>query len=43
MKRFRTGLLTYHEPGDTCEYNLEIEFTDNPGGSEHYKAFTTTS
>ena len=35
------GLLTYLEPGETREYNLEIEFTDDLVVIEHYKALAT--
>ena len=32
------GLLTYLEPGETREYNLEIEFTDDPAVIDTYRA-----
>ena len=34
----KSGLLTYLEPGETREYNLEIEFTDDPAVIDDYRA-----
>ncbi len=34
----KSGLLTYLEPGETREYNLEIEFTDDPAMIDDYRA-----
>lgn len=35
------GLLTYLDAGETREYDLEIEFTDDPAVIEHYKKLAT--
>jgi len=32
------GLLTYLEPGESREYNVSIEMTDDPALIEHYKS-----
>ena len=32
-----SGLLTYLEPGETREYDVEIEFTDDPARIEEFK------
>lgn len=34
----RNGILSYLNPGETREYNLEIEFTDDPAMIETYRA-----
>lgn len=32
------GLLTYLEPGESREYNVSIELTDDAAVIEHYKS-----
>ena len=34
----KEGLLTYLEPGESREYNVSIEMTDDPALIEHYKS-----